>query len=38
MSDHTTAVTGPRAHTLTPALAATSVPHRNPVAYPWAAV
>ena len=38
MSDHTTAVTGTRAHTLTPALAATSVPHRNPVTYPWAAV
>lgn len=38
MSDHTTAVTGTRAHTLIPALAATSVPHRNPVAHPWAAV
>ena len=38
MSDHTTAVTGTRAHTLTSALAATSVPHPSPVAHPWAAV
>ena len=38
MSDHTPAVAGTRAHTLTPALAATSFPHRNPVTYPWVAV
>ncbi|MEI8303549.1 MAG: hypothetical protein WCG13_09660 [Burkholderiales bacterium] len=34
MSDHTNDVAGARAH----ALAATSFHHRNPVAYPWAAV
>ncbi len=38
MSDHTPAVAGTRAHTLNHALAATSFPHRNPVAHPWAAV
>lgn len=38
MSDQTPAVACTRAHELNHALAATSSHHRNPVAYPWAAV
>lgn len=38
MSDHTTAVTGTRAHPLAHALAATSLPHCNPDAHHCAAV